>query len=74
MKIINGKEISVAVKEDVRAEVEILRNKGIECTLAVIIVGDDPASRIYVNNKKIEDIKDFVIDSTVRSVVIGDYK
>lgn len=52
MKIINGKEISAAVKEDVRAEVEILRNKGIECTLAVIIVGDDPASRIYVNNKK----------------------
>ncbi len=52
MKIINGKEISAAVKEDVKTEVEKLRNKGIECTLAVIIVGDDPASRIYVNNKK----------------------
>ena len=29
---------------------------------------------VYVNNNKIEEIKDFVIDSTVRSVIIGDHK
>ncbi|MCH5206092.1 MAG: bifunctional methylenetetrahydrofolate dehydrogenase/methenyltetrahydrofolate cyclohydrolase FolD [Oscillospiraceae bacterium] len=48
-KIIDGKEISAAVKEQVRAEIE--RDK-LSVGLAVVIVGDDPASRVYVNNKK----------------------
>lgn len=48
-KIIDGKAISAAVKELVRAEIE--RDK-IKAGLAVVIVGDDPASRVYVNNKK----------------------
>lgn len=48
-KIIDGKEISAKVKEQVRAEVE--RDK-LSVGLAVVIVGDDPASRVYVNNKK----------------------
>lgn len=48
-KIIDGKVISAAVKEQVRAEIE--RDK-IKAGLAVVIVGDDPASRVYVNNKK----------------------
>ena len=48
-KIIGGKEISAKVKEQVRAEVE--RDK-LNVGLAVVIVGDDPASRVYVNNKK----------------------
>ena len=48
-KIIDGKEISAMVKEEVRAEVE--RDK-LNVGLAVVIVGDDPASRVYVNNKK----------------------
>ena len=48
-KIIDGKEISAKVKEEVRAEVE--RDK-LNVGLAVVIVGDDPASRVYVNNKK----------------------
>ena len=48
-KIIDGKEISAKVKEQVRAEVE--RDK-LNVGLAVVIVGDDPASRVYVNNKK----------------------
>ncbi len=51
-KIIDGKLVSQSVKDSVKAEVEILKSKGIEVTLAVIIVGDDPASRVYVNNKK----------------------
>lgn len=48
-KIIDGKAISAEVKEQVRAEIE--RDK-IKAGLAVVIVGDDPASRVYVNNKK----------------------
>lgn len=51
--IINGKEISASVKERIRLETEKLFNEtGVKPGLAVIIVGDDPASRIYVNNKK----------------------
>ncbi len=47
--IIDGKAISAAVKEQVRDE--IARDK-LTVGLAVVIVGDDPASRVYVNNKK----------------------
>ena len=48
-KIIDGKAVSAAVKEQVRQEIE---REGLEIGLAVVIVGDDPASRVYVNNKK----------------------
>ncbi len=51
-KIIDGKAVSAKVKEQVRKEAETLREKGIEIGLAVVIVGDNPASRVYVNNKK----------------------
>ena len=51
-KIIDGKVISAAVKEEVAKEVAELKTQGIVPGLAVIIVGDDPASRVYVNNKK----------------------
>lgn len=51
-KIIDGKAVSAAVRAEVAAEVEELKAKGITPGLAVIIVGDDPASRVYVNNKK----------------------
>ena len=50
--IIDGKRVSAQVKEQVRIETEELVKKGIKPGLAVIIVGDDPASRVYVNNKK----------------------
>ncbi len=51
-KLIDGKVISAAVKDRVKAEVKELNNKGITVGLAVIIVGEDPASKIYVANKK----------------------
>ena len=51
-KIISGKEVSEAVKLRVADEVKELNAQGIEPCLAVILVGDDPASRVYVNNKK----------------------
>lgn len=52
MRIIDGKAVSASVKEKVAAEVATLREKGINVCLAVVLVGNDPASEIYVNNKK----------------------
>lgn len=51
-ELINGKEVSSKVKEKVRIETERLIEKGIKPGLAVVIVGNDPASRVYVNSKK----------------------
>lgn len=51
-KLLMGKEVSARIKKELKAEVEDLKKKGINPGLAVIIVGDDPASRVYVNNKK----------------------
>ncbi len=51
-QIIDGKAVSQFVKDGVRDEVTALREKGVTVGLAVIIVGNDPASRTYVNNKK----------------------
>ena len=50
--IIDGKSVAQSVRESVKVQVEELKSKGISTTLAVIIVGDDSASRVYVNNKK----------------------
>ena len=53
MQIIDGKKVSAQVKEKVRLETQALKEEhGITPGLAVVIVGDDPASRVYVNNKK----------------------
>ncbi len=51
-KILDGKAVSAAVKERVAAEVADLKARGVSVGLAVILVGDDSASRVYVNNKK----------------------
>lgn len=50
-KIIDGKEISKAVREEARHRADKLKDKGILPGLSVIIVGDNPASRVYVRNK-----------------------
>ncbi len=51
--LINGKEVAASVREKVRLEALDLKEKtGIVPGLAVILVGDDPASKIYVGNKK----------------------
>ena len=52
MTVIDGKIVSQKVKEEVKEEIKFLKDEKKQVTLAVIIVGDDPASRIYVNNKK----------------------
>lgn len=49
--IINGKEISQTIKDEIREKVETLKQNGIRVTLAVVLVGDNQASKVYVRNK-----------------------
>lgn len=51
-KIIDGKALAQSIKENIAREVDALKEKGVTPGLAVILVGDDPASKVYVNNKK----------------------
>ncbi|MEE0928687.1 MAG: tetrahydrofolate dehydrogenase/cyclohydrolase catalytic domain-containing protein, partial [Acutalibacteraceae bacterium] len=51
-KLIDGKIISAAVKDAVAKETAELKEKGVIPGLAVIIVGEDPASKVYVANKE----------------------
>lgn len=51
-EIINGKKISKEIKDELKLKVENLKKQGKECCLAVIQVGNDPASSVYVGNKK----------------------
>lgn len=52
MNIIDGKAVSAAVKEQIKTECEALKKQGVTPGLAVIIVGEDPASQVYVRNKE----------------------
>lgn len=50
--IIDGKTIAASIRESLALEVNELRSQGVLPCLAVVIVGDDPASQVYVRNKK----------------------
>ena len=50
--ILDGKALSAKIKQEIKEETALLIQEGIKPGLAVIIVGDNPASRVYVNNKK----------------------
>lgn len=51
-QILDGKKVSQKVKDELKQKVADLKQKGVNAGLAVVIVGDDSASRVYVNNKK----------------------
>ena len=51
-ELIDGKKISAQIKEELKQQVAELKEQGITITLAVIQVGEDPASSVYVGNKK----------------------
>jgi methylenetetrahydrofolate dehydrogenase (NADP+)/methenyltetrahydrofolate cyclohydrolase len=63
-KLISGRKIADKVKQELRAEVEALADKGITPGLAVVFVGDNPASEIYVRNKE-ASCRELAIDSKV---------
>ena len=51
-KLIDGKKISGEIKDELKEKVAEYKNKGIDITLAVVKVGNDPASAVYVRNKE----------------------
>ena len=51
-KIIDGNQITADIKEEMKLEVAALNTSGISVGLAVVLVGNDPASKVYVGNKK----------------------
>lgn len=51
-KLLSGKTVSARVKEELKTEVENLKKEGKQTGLAVVLVGDDSASKVYVANKE----------------------
>ncbi len=51
-KILDGKKIAAEIRKEIKGEVTALAKKNVVPGLAVILVGSDPASKIYVNSKK----------------------
>ncbi|MFA6617646.1 MAG: bifunctional methylenetetrahydrofolate dehydrogenase/methenyltetrahydrofolate cyclohydrolase FolD [Candidatus Neomarinimicrobiota bacterium] len=51
-KILKGKVVAEAVKENLKLRIEALKNKGLVPGLVVVLVGEDPASQVYVRNKE----------------------
>ena len=51
-QIIDGKAISAQIKDELKEKVARMKEEGTQVCLAVIQVGDDPASSVYVGNKK----------------------
>jgi methylenetetrahydrofolate dehydrogenase (NADP+)/methenyltetrahydrofolate cyclohydrolase len=50
-RILRGKPVAEAIKAEVTSAADQLRKRGIVPGLAAVLVGDDPASQLYVNNK-----------------------
>ena len=76
--LIDGKRISQEIKDEVKLETAELAKAGIKVTLAVIMVGDDPASAVYVGNKKkacaytgIESLSYELPESTTKSQLLS---
>ncbi len=69
--IIDGKELAKKIRANLRIECEELNKKGIKSKLAVIMVGEDPASKVYVRNKSraCEDVgieyQEFLLDDKI---------
>ena len=51
-KIIDGKAIAADIRAEIAADVAVLKEQGVTPGLAVVLVGDDPASRVYVTMKE----------------------
>ncbi|NPA73335.1 MAG: bifunctional methylenetetrahydrofolate dehydrogenase/methenyltetrahydrofolate cyclohydrolase FolD [Epsilonproteobacteria bacterium] len=67
MILLDGKKLALKIQEDIKKDVELLKQASITPGLAVIMVGDDPASRVYVK-KKAEACKEVGIYSVVHEM------
>ena len=71
-KILSGKEVAKSIKEELKLEVDKLKENGIIPKLAVVMVGDDPASKVYVRNKSkaCEEVgvefEEFLLEENIR--------
>ena len=63
-KIIDGKAVAQHVRQECKLETQALKDQGVTPGLAVIIVGDNPASKVYVANK-VKACTEVGLDSTV---------
>ena len=69
--VIDGKELAKKIRANLKIECEELKRKNINSKLAVIMVGDDPASKVYVRNKSraCEDVgieyEEYLLDSKI---------
>ena len=70
-EILDGKELSKKIRKELKKEVEELKEKGINPKLAVILVGDDSASQVYVKNKSKAcektgiDFEEYIFDANI---------
>ena len=70
-EILDGKELSKKIRKELKSEVEELKLKGINPKLAVILVGDDSASQVYVKNKSKAcektgiDFEEYIFDANI---------
>lgn len=77
-EIINGKKLAKEIREDLKIKCEELKEKGIKPKLAVIMVGDDNASQVYVRNKsKVCDeigieFEEYLLDENIEQKVLLD--
>jgi len=55
--ILSGKEVAAAVKEDLIQRIETLANRGVKPGLTAVLVGEDPASKVYVRSKEKQSAK-----------------
>ena len=69
-EILDGKELAKNIRKDLKVEVEKLKKKGIASKLAVIMVGDNSSSEVYVKNKSFAckkvgiDFEEFFLDKS----------
>ena len=76
--LIDGKELAKKIRANLRIECEELNERGIKSKLAVIMVGDDPASKIYVRNKSraCEDVgieyEEYILESNISQKELTD--
>lgn len=70
-KILDGKLVASKIKDELKSEVDALKEKGIVPRLAVIMVGDNPASKVYVKNKSKAceyvgaEFEEFLLDESI---------
>ena len=51
-KLLNGNVVAEKIKSDLKEKIEKLKKKGITPGLAALLIGNDPASKVYINNKE----------------------